>query len=183
MIRYKTRPVLVSLQLSLAPVLSIRLDACSSMDHAVHWSFHPWDPVCCVCYTHKKKQINLYTKQLKYQATLVVMICAWMTSSPPSDGGLQPRIPMRCQQCSLTTVSPLISFFAGLAGFVSLCVDNMQNCRDVSRTQLNWCVYAHCDACGAMWGNTYAALRQIQAARLLPPANTHDDNQWLSLKV
>lgn len=32
---------MVSLQLSLAPVLSIRLDVCSSMDHAVHWSFHP----------------------------------------------------------------------------------------------------------------------------------------------
>lgn len=148
--RYKTRPVLVSLQLSLAPVLSTRLDACSSMDHTVHWSFHP-GTLFAVFVTHtKKKQINLYTKQLKYQVTLVVMICAWMTSSPPSEGGLQPRIPMRCQQCSLTTVSPLISFFAGLAGFVSLCVDNMQNCRDVSRTQLNWCVYAHCDACGAM---------------------------------
>lgn len=118
---------------------------------------------CLLCLLHKK-QIILYTKQLKFQVTLVVMICAWMTSSPPSDGGLQPWIPMRCQQCSLTTVSPLISFFAGLAGFVSPCVDNMQNCRDVSRTQLSWCVYAHCDACGAMWGNTYVALRQIQAA-------------------
>lgn len=44
-----------------------------------------------------------------------------------------------CQQCSFTTMSPLIRFSVSPSGVVIHNVDNMQNCRKMSGNKFNLC--------------------------------------------